>query len=526
MKLSVWPLAALLFACVAVAPPAAAQTVVTLYSQYNAPQFVAVDANRTVFVTDTTYSLSALGLANGTYAATPTAYDTNFATLYVSPEGVGVGPDGHIFSVSMSSSVPNTFFLWEFGPPDYHEIVDGSLPASGGAVNGVAIDSQGNFFVADTNGTAIKIFAPNYDAATSFNVGQSGVDHPFGIAFDSHDNLFVTDRLSGSGQILEYATAGGFTLLNTITSGNLQQPAGVAVDSRGNLYVADSAANTLTEFAAPNYTNAQVIVSTGLSGPTGVAVDAGDNIFVVDTGHNALKEILALPAVTALAPAAGPLAGGDTVTITGVHLTGATGVTFGGNAASNFTVVSDTQVTATAPVGSGTVDVRVTTPNGTSIVAPADQYTYTSGPTVRSLNPSSGPTAGGNVVTITGTNLSNASAVSFGGTPATSFSVLGQTLISAVAPPGAAGTVDVTVTTPGGTSPTGSSDQYTYVAAPTVSALSPNSGPAVGGTSVSITGTGFTGATAVSFGATSAASFTVTSGTSITATSPAGSGTM
>src|SRR5579862_5659385 len=206
MKFAVWPLAALLLACLAAASPAAAQTVVTLYNQYSAPQFVAVDANKTVFVTDTTYSLSALGLANGTYASTPVGYDTNFATLYVSPEGVGVGPDGHIFSVSMSSSVPGFFFLFEFGPPDYHEITDGSLPVSGGTVNGVAIDSQGNFFVADTNGTVIKIFAPDYQGATSFNAGQSGVDHPFGIAFDSHDNLFVTDRLSGSGQILEYAT--------------------------------------------------------------------------------------------------------------------------------------------------------------------------------------------------------------------------------------------------------------------------------------------------------------------------------
>jgi hypothetical protein len=183
-------------------------------------------------------------------------------------------------------------------------------------------------------------------------------------------------------------------------------------------------------------------------------------------------------------------------------------------------------VTATAPAGSGTVDVRVTTANGTSIVAPADKYAYTSDSTVSALNPSSGPTAGGNTVTITGTNLSNASAVSFGGTPATSFAVLGPTQIGAVAPPGTAGTVDVTVTTPGGTSATNSGDQYTYVAAPTVTALSPNAGPSVGGTSVTITGTGFTGATAVAFGTTSATSFTVTSGTSITATSPSGSGTV
>ncbi|MBA0083742.1 MAG: IPT/TIG domain-containing protein [Acidobacteria bacterium Pan2503] len=62
---------------------------------------------------------------------------------------------------------------------------------------------------------------------------------------------------------------------------------------------------------------------------------------------------------------------------------------------------------------------------------------------------------------------------------------------------------------------------YTPVPAPTVTAVSPNSGPAAGGTSVAITGTTFTGATAVKFGATNAASFLVNSPTSITATSPA-----
>ena len=173
---------------------------------------------------------------------------------------------------------------------------------------GVAFDSHGNFFVANSNASVFKIPAPSYSFAITIAIGQSGIDHPFGIAFDSHDNLFVADQLSGSGQILELTAASGYATVNTITSGNLQQPVGVAVDSRGNLYVTDSAPNTLTEFAAPDYTTAQVIVSTGLSGPMGVALDADDNIFVVDTGHNALKEILAQPAVTGLAPAAGPAA--------------------------------------------------------------------------------------------------------------------------------------------------------------------------------------------------------------------------
>jgi DNA-binding beta-propeller fold protein YncE len=483
---------------------------------------VTVNGDRTVVVTDTTYALSGLFLVNGAYTTTPMALTSTGG--FSSPEGVAVDQGGDILAVTNFDA--QNAGIWEFRPPDYANIYAESLTVGSTNVQGAAFDSHGSFFFANSSSSVFEITAPNHSFAITIATGQSGIDHATGIAIDSHDNLFVVDRLSGSGQILELTAASGYATVNAITSGNLQGPAGVAVDSRGNLYVTDSAANTLTEFTAPNYTNAQVIVSTGLSGPMGVAVDADDNIFVVDTGNNALKEIPAQPAVTGLAPAAGPLGGGTTVTITGVHLTGATSVSFGANAASSFTVVSDTQVTATAPAGSGTVDVRVTTPNGTSVAAPADKYAYTSDSTVSSLNPSSGPTAGGNTVTITGTNLSNASVVSFGVTPATSFSVLGATQIRAVAPPGTAGTVDVTVTTPGGTSATNAGDEYTYVTTPTVSGLSPSTGPTVGGTTVTITGTGFTGATAVLFGITSATSFIVRSDTSITATSPAGSGTV
>jgi hypothetical protein len=86
--------------------------------------------------------------------------------------------------------------------------------------------------------------------------------------------------------------------------------------------------------------------------------------------------------------------------------------------------------------------------------------------------------------------------------------------------------VDVTVVTPGGTSATGAADQFTYIVAPGVTGISPSSGPATGGTSVTITGTNFTGATAVRFGGSNAGSFTVNSSTQITASAPAGSGTV
>jgi hypothetical protein len=83
----------------------------------------------------------------------------------------------------------------------------------------------------------------------------------------------------------------------------------------------------------------------------------------------------------------------------------------------------------------------------------------------------------------------------------------------------------VTVTNLGGTSPAGSADVFTFVTPPpAVTGVSPNSGPAAGGTSVVITGTNFTGATGVSFGAAAAASFTVNTAGQITAVAPAGSG--
>src|SRR5437764_10091501 len=144
-------------------------------------------------------------------------------------------------------------------------------------------------------------------------------------------------------------------------------------------------------------------------------------------------------------------------------------------------------------------------------------------PTVTSVEPKAGPAAGGTSVTITGTKFTGATAVKFGSTAATSFTVNSATSITATSPAGT-GTVDVTVTTPAGTSAISEADRFAY--GPTVTKVEPNVGPAAGGTSVTITGTKFTGATAVKFESTTATSFTVTSATSITATSPAGTGTV
>jgi hypothetical protein len=224
------------------------------------------------------------------------------------------------------------------------------------------------------------------------------------------------------------------------------------------------------------------------------------------------------PAVTGLSPSSGPAAGGTAVTITGTGLGGATGVSFGG-AAGAVTADSATRITVTSPAGSGTVDVTVTTPGGT---AAAGRFTYeVPPPDVSGLSPSSGPAAGGTAVTITGTGLGGATGVSFGGA-AGAVTADSATQVTVTSPAGS-GTVDVTVTTPGGTAAAG---RFTYeVPAPVIDDVSPSTGPANGGTEVTISGSGLAGATGVSFGG-AAAKIVSDTGTAITVDSPPGSGTV
>ncbi|QNN46135.1 IPT/TIG domain-containing protein [Thermomonas brevis] len=235
------------------------------------------------------------------------------------------------------------------------------------------------------------------------------------------------------------------------------------------------------------------------------------------------------PTATAISPTAGPIFGGTVVTMTGTgFVVGSTSVTIGGTVipAGSVTVNSSTSLSFATPAhAAGMVNVTATAPSGTT---GALSFTYLSAPTITAVSPTAGPIGGGTTVTITGTGFSAASptgAVKFGATNAT-YTINSNTQITATSPANSAGTYDITVTTPGGTSATSAFDQYTYVAAPTVTAVSPTSGSPSGGTTVVINGNNLTGATAVTFGGTSANGFTVNNTNQITATAPAGTGTV
>jgi hypothetical protein len=205
-------------------------------------------------------------------------------------------------------------------------------------------------------------------------------------------------------------------------------------------------------------------IAGGIAGIGGKSAYRGAALF---EGFNSLKgadavEVVPAPTITNVEPHSGPAAGGTSVTITGTGFTGATAVEFGATTAASFKVNSDTSITAASPPGTEMVFVTVTTPDGTSAISPADLFTY--GPTVSKEEPNHGSPSGGTTVTITGTGFTGATAVKFGSTNAASFTVNSPTSITAVSPKArGAETVDVTVTTPAGTSQTSPGDLFTYM---------------------------------------------------------------
>ncbi len=230
-----------------------------------------------------------------------------------------------------------------------------------------------------------------------------------------------------------------------------------------------------------------------------------------DTANTAADDFtyVSPPTITGLSKGSGYVTGGDEIIISGtgfIGLTGQSAVAFGATNAAAYTVDSSTKITATVPAhAAGAVRVKVTTAGGTTANTAADDYVYIPIPAITALSPTVGPTAGGTIVVITGTDFTGVSptgAVFFGDTTAV-YTVDSATQITATAPTHTAGKVRVKVTGPWGATTNTDADDYTYAPVPTITEISPAAGPIDGGTTVVIKGTGFiglTGSGAVTFG--------------------------
>jgi hypothetical protein len=175
------------------------------------------------------------------------------------------------------------------------------------------------------------------------------------------------------------------------------------------------------------------------------------------------------PKVTGLAAPSGSTAGGNLVDILGEGLASVTTVHFGPNASVHVQPLSPYAVAAVAPAGTGTVDITVSGPGGTSATGESDHYIYTaplvteSSPVVESVTPNSGPVSGGTVATIKGRHLEGTFAVEFGGMASAQVTPVSATEVQAVAPAAAFPMrVDVAVTTSNGSSAPTLADGFIY----------------------------------------------------------------
>jgi uncharacterized protein YhjY with autotransporter beta-barrel domain len=380
-------------------------------------------------------------------------------------------------------------------------------------------------------GTAVTITGTNLSGASAVSFGGAAAS---GVAVVSATEITVTTPAHATGLVdITITTPEGtgtgtglFTfvtpipVVSAVSPGNGTTLGGTAVTISGSGLTDAS----LVTFGGTAATAVSVVSDTQLTAVTPAHVAGIVDVVVTTpggtgTGANLFAYEVPAPIITSLSPTSGTTTGGQIVTITGTNLTGTSAVSFGGVAATGVTVVSDTQITLVTPAhAAGAVDVAVTTPGGATTLAAGFTYTIAA-PTISSASPNAGTTAGGTTVNINGSNLSGITAVTFGGAAASSYTVVSDTQLTAVTPAHAAGATDIAVTTPSGTGILAAGFSF-QAPLPTVSGISPSSGPTTGGTAVTVTGHNFTGATSVTFGNAAAGNVTVVSDSQITATTP------
>ena len=378
-------------------------------------------------------------------------------------------------------------------------------------------------------GTGVTITGTNFAAGATVTVGGAAATS---VVVVSGTSITATTPAGTAGPVTVTVTvsgqsgslASGFTYVVTPSVTSVAPNSGTTAGGTSvTITGTNFAAGATVTFGGTAATNVVVVSGTsitattpaGSAGPVTVTVTVSGQSGSLASGFT----YVATPTVTGVSPNTGTTAGGTSITITGTNFVASATVTVGGAAATSVVVVSGTSITAKTPAGTaGPVTVTVTVSGQSGSLASG--FTYVVTPSVTSVAPNSGTTAGGTSVTITGTNFAAGATVTFGGTAATNVVVVSGTSITATTPAGSAGPVTVTVTVSGQSGSLASG--FTYVATPTMTSLSPNTGTTAGGTSVTITGTNFASGATVTFGATAATNVVVVSGTSITATTPAG----
>lgn len=379
-------------------------------------------------------------------------------------------------------------------------------------------------------GTPVVILGTNFVSVIDVSIGgqpatdvrrvsntQIAAVTPVGLAGPA--SVVVTTG-SGSGEL-----ANGFTYLPTPVIASITPDEGV-VSGGTSVVISGTNFADVTDVTFGGHAASFVIDSNSqIRATTPLGLEPGAVDVVVAGAEGSDTSIggftyRAPPTIASVTPDSGPTTGDTQVTIDGSGFTADSTVTFGGVAAASVTVHSDTSLSVQTPSGSaGAVDITVTTPFGSATQTAGFTYMLPP-PSVTSVSPAFGPLGGGIEVTIAGDHFTGVVEVRFGANPATAFTYVSPTQITATVPAGGSGPVDVTVTTAEGTGSL--ADGFAYVAPPTFDNISPDQGHPDGGEEVVITGTGFVPGTTVTIGGNAATVISIDSPTQLTARTPYG----
>ena len=318
-------------------------------ARFNAPQGVTVDSTGNVYVADTDNNtirkITSAGVVS-TLAGSPglsgSTDGSGSAARFYYPQDVAVDSSGNVyvadtFNQTIRKIAAAGVVATLAGSPGLGGSADGTgIAARFIFPAGVAVDSSGNVYVADTNNCTIRTItsagvvttlAGSHGSIGSADGpgGAARFYYPYGVAVDLSGNVYVAD--TDNSTIRKVTTASVVTTLagspdsgsndGTGSAARFYYPFNVAVDSSGNIYVADSDNCTIRKI-----TSAGVVTtlagSAGLTGsadgtgsaarfnrPEGVAVDLSGNVYVADSLNSTVRKITPAGVVTTLAGSAG-----------------------------------------------------------------------------------------------------------------------------------------------------------------------------------------------------------------------------
>jgi hypothetical protein len=256
----------------------------------------------------------------------------------------------------------------------------------------VAVDGGGNLY-----------FATNYFASSNPGVFEKDYFDPPSLHFAT---TAPGQTSSDSPQTVTFVNVGNGTLQFGGTSPQALNPTistGFDVDTNSTCFPNPGSATEVSGLGPLTSCIYQVSFEPPYGGPwVGTMVVADNNLNTLSPSQtiplNGISTGTAPPVVTSVSPNSGPSGGNTSVVITRLDLAGASSVQFGSVPATSFVVNSATSISAVSPPGTSTVDVTVTTPDGTSATSANDLYTYTSTTQVIQFNPPTSSFAGTSVL--------------------------------------------------------------------------------------------------------------------------------